>query len=88
LLACAAVREAAVLGRPDAEWGQAVVAYVVPVDPASPPAVDELRAQTLAVLGRAGVPRRIHLLPALPTHPSGKLDRAALESLDSRSASP
>jgi O-succinylbenzoic acid--CoA ligase len=82
LLGCAGVRAAAVLGRPDAEWGQAVVAYVVPVDPASPPDVDELRAQTLAALGRAGVPRRIHLLPALPAHPSGKLDRTTLESVD------
>jgi len=82
LLGCVGVREAVVLGRPDAEWGQAVVAYVVPDDPSSPPDVDVLRAQALAALGRAGVPRRIHVLTALPTQPSGKVDRAALESLD------
>ena len=82
LLGCPGVRAAAVLGRPDAEWGQAVVAYVVPHDPDAPPAGADLRAHALQALGRAGVPRRIHLLPALPTQPSGKLDRAALESLD------
>ncbi len=82
LLGVAGVREAAVLGRPDAEWGQVVVAYVVPDDPTSPPDVDVLRAHALAALGRAGVPRRIHVLPSLPTQPSGKLDRTALESLD------
>ena len=82
LLGVAGVREAAALGRPDADWGQAVVAYVVPEDPTSPPDVDVLRAHALATLGRAGVPRRIHLLAALPTQASGKLDRTALESLD------
>ena len=82
LLGCPGVRAAAVLGRPDVEWGQAVVAYVVPHDPDAPPDGDDLRATAYAALGRAGVPRRIHLLPALPTQPSGKLDRAALESLD------
>ena len=36
------VAEVAVWKRPDPEWGERVVAWVVPVDPFAPPAGDEL----------------------------------------------
>ena len=39
---CPGVREAAVVGRPDAEWGERVTAVIVPDNPAQPPTLDLL----------------------------------------------
>lgn len=75
------VREACVLGVPDDEWGEAVVAAVVPVDGQRPPSPDELRAAVRAQAGRAATPRRIVFLPELPLRGPGKPDRAALRGL-------
>ena len=41
---CAGVRDAVVVGRPDAEWGELVTAVVVPADPSAPPALADIRA--------------------------------------------
>ncbi|WP_406688545.1 o-succinylbenzoate--CoA ligase [Saccharopolyspora sp. ID03-671] len=71
------VREACVLGVDDAEWGQAVVAAIVP-DPAAEPDVDALRAAVRARLGAAAAPKRIALLEELPLRGPGKPDRRAL----------
>jgi O-succinylbenzoic acid--CoA ligase len=75
------VAEAVVLGLPDAQWGQAVVAYVV-LHGSAGPDENDLRAVVRARLGRAAVPRRVHLLQALPMQASGKLDRTGLAALD------
>ena len=50
-----AVRDVAVAGRPDAEWGEAVVAYVVAGD--DPPSLDELRDHVKASHALATTPR-------------------------------
>ncbi len=42
LIALPSVREVAVVGRDDAEWGQRVVAVVVPSDPSAPPTLDDV----------------------------------------------
>ncbi|MFI0469865.1 o-succinylbenzoate--CoA ligase [Saccharopolyspora sp. 5N102] len=75
------VREACVLGVPDQEWGQAVVAAVVPADPAAPPAEDALRATVRERLGAAASPKRIAFLSELPLRGPGKPDRRALAAL-------
>lgn len=72
-----AVAEAAVLGRPDAEWGEAVHARVVlrdgmSVDP------EGLRAHCAARLARFKVPKEIAVVDALPKTGSGKLLRRDL----------
>jgi O-succinylbenzoic acid--CoA ligase len=75
------VREACVLGIHDPEWGQAVVAAVVPTEPASPPAVDALRAEVREQVNAAAAPKRVVFLPELPLRGPGKTDRKALLSL-------
>lgn len=71
------VREACVVGVPDDEWGQAVVAVLV----GDPPPLDEVRALVAAHLGAASAPRRLVVVPALPTRGPGKPDRRAAAAL-------
>ncbi|MEP6695874.1 MAG: AMP-binding protein [Pseudonocardiales bacterium] len=77
----AAVAEASVLARPDPEWGQRVVAVVVPADPTAPPTLAELRAHVSATRTAAAAPAELVLTDALPVLPSGKIDRLALKGL-------
>lgn len=73
-----AVAEVAVAGRPDPEWGQRVEAWVVPADPAAPPALSDLRAAVADELARFAAPRALHLVEALPRTALGKVRRDAL----------
>jgi len=72
------VAEAAVAGRADPEWGQRVVAFVVPRDPRNPPTLDGLRGYARERLAAAKAPRELVLVPSLPRTASGKLLRRLL----------
>ncbi|MGI5454541.1 acyl-CoA synthetase [Streptomyces sp. CA-249302] len=74
------VREAAVTGEPDADLGERVVAWVVPVDPQSPPALDELADHVARRLAPYKRPRVVHHLSALPRNDMGKIMKRALHS--------
>ena len=78
-----AVRRVEVLGVPDEEWGQRVVAFVVPRDRAAPPTLETLRAYGRPSLQTAALPRQVVVLDAIPMLPSGKPDRQALLDLAS-----
>ena len=70
------VADAGVFGRPDAEWGEAVVASVVLRDGAGVEP-DELRA-FCARGSRAQGAQGVRVLPGLPRSPTGKLLRREL----------
>ena len=72
------VREVAVVGRPDPEWGQRVVALVVPADPGAPPGLDEVREAVRRELPAYAAPREVRLLRNLPRTASGKVARHRL----------
>jgi o-succinylbenzoate---CoA ligase len=71
------VSDAAVVGREDPEWQQAVTAVVV-LQSDSTVTPDELRHHCAEALAGFKVPKRIELAAALPRTPSGKLMRRAL----------
>ena len=67
------VREAEVLGLPDDEWGNRVVAFVV-----GDLSLDDARAWVAGVHPRSWAPREVVVLDALPLLANGKVDRMAL----------
>jgi o-succinylbenzoate---CoA ligase len=75
LLAHPAVADAAVTGRSDPEWGEAIAAFVVAREPVDP---EQLRAWCRERLQPHKVPKEIALVAAVPRNAAGKLLRARL----------
>jgi O-succinylbenzoic acid--CoA ligase len=72
-----AVAEVLVVGRPDPEWGQRVVAVVVPSGSVAPPSLDELRAHAKEALPAFAAPTVLELVAALPRTATGKARRSS-----------
>ena len=72
------VRAASVVGRPDAEWGEAVVAFVVAADGAAPPPVEDLDRTCLDHIARFKRPKDYRFVDALPTNNYGKVVKREL----------
>ncbi len=79
LLTHAAVREVSVIGRPDREWGEVVVAYVV--GEAKPA---ELDALCLGNIARFKRPKDYVFVDALPKNNYGKILKTDLRIMDAR----
>jgi o-succinylbenzoate---CoA ligase len=75
------VADAGVTGWEDPEWGEVVVAVVVPRDPADPPTLDELRDHVGAVCPPPFAPRRLVVVERLPRDRMGKVTRETLRTL-------
>ncbi len=71
---CPGVRDVAVVGQPDPEWGERVVAVVAPADAADPPTLELLRLHVRERLPRYAAPSRVVMVDAVPMLPSGKHD--------------
>ena len=84
-----AVREAAVMGIPDARWGSAVAAAITlrgasgaqNAPDASGATCDMLREFCTDKLGAAGAPKFLRILADFPTASTGKPDRQAIYSM-------
>ncbi len=70
------VAEVAVWKRPDPEWGERVVAWVVPADVL--PKAEELKDLVAGTLAPWAAPKEIVFTTELPRTPSGKVKRSAL----------
>ena len=77
------VREVSVIGRPDREWGEVVVAYVVGDVPAG-----ELDALCLASIARFKRPKDYVFVDALPKNNYGKILKTELRAIDGKRDAP
>jgi O-succinylbenzoic acid--CoA ligase len=73
-----AVADCAVTGRLDPEWGERVVAHVVPTDRGAPPSLDDLRAFARERLAAPKLPRELVLVDEIPRSTGGKILRREL----------
>jgi O-succinylbenzoic acid--CoA ligase len=71
----------AVCGIADAEWGERVVAYVVPHPDRPAPGLTELRSLVASTLANYAAPRQLVIVDALPRTALGKIRRAELSVL-------
>jgi long-chain acyl-CoA synthetase len=81
LLTHAQVREVSVIGRPDRDWGEAVVAYVVGEASAA-----ELDALCLSRIARFKRPKNYVFVDALPKNNYGKILKTELRAMDAEKA--
>jgi long-chain acyl-CoA synthetase len=79
LLRNPAVAEVSVVGAADAEWGEIVIAFIVPRGPA--PDTAELDALCLENIARFKRPKRYVMVDALPKNNTGKVLKTALREL-------
>ena len=82
--ALAHLGEVVVVGLPDPEWGQSVVAVLVPL-PGTTPTLAQVRAAVTDRLGPSHAPRHLVVADSLPVRGPGKIDRRAATLLASDS---
>lgn len=73
------IQDAAVIGRPHAEWGETVVAVIVLVDGAEV-TLDDVRKFLSSRLAKYKIPRELTVRSSLPRNPSGKITKHVLRA--------
>jgi acyl-CoA synthetase (AMP-forming)/AMP-acid ligase II len=74
------VRDVACIGVPDPDLGEQLMALVVPVDPARPPAAGDLVGWCRERIAHYKVPRAVELVDDLGRNAMGKLNKRALRA--------
>jgi O-succinylbenzoic acid--CoA ligase len=80
LMAHPGVAEVAVWKRPDPEWGERVVAWVVPIEEGPP--LDELRRMVTDGIAPWAAPKELVLVDDLPRTAGGKVRRQELDNFE------
>jgi O-succinylbenzoic acid--CoA ligase len=83
-----AIQGAMVVGRPDPEWGERVVAVVVPADPTHPPTLDQVRRLVADHVAFYAAPRQLRLVKRLPRTRAGKLRRGPTRPTSDTTSTP
>ncbi|MDP3673848.1 MAG: AMP-binding protein [Novosphingobium sp.] len=73
------VLESAVVGGPHADFGECVVAFVAPRDPASPPTDVEVIDSVKARLANYKAPKKVFVIDKLPRNSMGKILKSELK---------
>jgi long-chain acyl-CoA synthetase len=73
------------IGRPDPEWGESLVAYVVTAGPVDPAALD---AHCLDHIARYKRPKAYRFVEALPKNNYGKVLKTALREREAAHGAP
>ncbi len=81
LMRAPGVAEVSVIGRPDAEWGEVVVAYVV-ADAGSGVTPERLDGHCIAEMARFKRPKDYRLVDELPKNNYGKVLKTRLREMD------
>ncbi len=76
-----AVRDVAVVGVEDPEWGERVCAAVVATEGAEAPEPEDLRAWAKELLAPYKVPKDVLVVPDLPRNAMGKVTKPAVKEL-------
>lgn len=72
------VREAAVIGRPDQQWGEVPVAVIVPADANDRPSLEALRQFCAPHLARYKLPKAVEYVTEFPRSGTGKIQKLVL----------
>lgn len=81
LLTSDAVKEASVVGKPDPEWGESVVAFIVLEDGAKEPSPEQLDKVCLERIARYKRPKEYRFVKSLPTNNYGKVVKRELRAI-------
>ena len=82
-----AVREAAVIARPDPKWGERTLAYVV-VKEGATVSPEELRVLLAQQYPKWWLPDEFRFVPSLPKTSTGKISKRTLRETDSGTPKP
>ena len=75
------VADVAVLGIPDEDRGEMVVAFIVPKEAGDPPTIPDVREHCKNVgLMMQKIPERIEIIETMPRNPSGKVPKHELRA--------
>ena len=75
------VKAVAVVGKPDPEWGEAIVAFVVTEDGATTPSTEALDKTCLDNIARYKRPKEYRFVDSLPTNNYGKVVKRELREM-------
>jgi len=73
-----AIKECAVIGRPDEKWGEVGHLFVVAAKPENKIDLDDLIKSLDGKLARFKIPKHVSLIDALPRNANGKIVKSAL----------